>query len=97
RASKSYPAVLDQNRFLWTHLWAAVIAAAFSRIPGPIVVLSEPPFRYVPFAVAGFARRIVSRIVLTLSRSFLASNEAFPIGTCTMPAFSTRNSTLPAF
>src|SRR5438477_1460103 len=34
------------------------MAAASSRIPGPIVVLIETPFRYVPFAVAGFAHRV---------------------------------------
>src|SRR5437879_3670950 len=40
---------------------------------------------------------MVSRMALTLSCSRLASNDALPTGTWTMPAFSARNSTLPAF
>src|SRR5258708_1901725 len=62
-----------------------------------MVLLKETPFRYTPFAVAGLARMMVSRMALTLSCSFFASKLALPTGTCTIPAFSTRYSTLPSF
>src|ERR1700737_1888304 len=79
------------------YLYAFVMAAVSSLMPGPIVVLSETPFRYTPLAAAGLALMMTSSSALTLSCSFFASNEALPMGACTMPAFSTRNSTLPAF
>ena len=66
-------------------------------MPGPIVVLTVTFFTYTPFAVCGFALKMISMIAVKLAVSFSGSNEALPNGTWTMPAFSTRNSTLPAF
>src|SRR2546425_6506546 len=68
------------------YLWAAVMAAASSLIPGPIVVLRVTPFRYTPFAVAGLARMMVSRIVFTLSWRRLGPKEALSTSTGTTPA-----------
>ena len=48
-------------------------------------------------AAAGFARRRPARTACAFSRSLSAPKLRLPIGTWTMPAFSTRNSTLPAF
>src|SRR5215510_13291331 len=71
-------------------------AWASTGTPGPIVVDKVSDLRYVPFAAAGFARTIASMSAIPLAASCAAPNECLPIGVCTLPALSTRNSTLPA-
>ena len=66
-------------------------------MPGPMVVLTVTFLRYTPLAVWGFALKMTSMMASKFSLSFSAGKEALPKGTCTIPAFSTRNSTLPAF
>ena len=50
----------------------------------------------MPFADAGFARRIASISAAALSTSFWASNDFLPTTAWMMPVLSTRYSTLPA-
>ena len=66
-------------------------------MPGPMVVLAVSFLRWIPFAVWGFALKMISMMALKFTLSLSASKEALPKGTWSMPAFSTRNSTLPAF
>src|SRR5262245_48216251 len=72
-------------------------ASASTGTPGPIVVETVSERRYVPLAAAGFARTIASISAIPLAWSCSTLNECLPIGVCTLPALSTRNSTLPAF
>ncbi len=65
-------------------------------IPGPIVEVTATFFMYVPFAAAGLAFTIVSKIVVKFSTNLLSSKDTLPIGTWMLPALSTRYSTLPA-
>ena len=62
-----------------------------------MLVLTVMLLTYVPLADAGLARTRLSRSDLVLSSSRLPSNDALPTGTCTLPALSTRYSTLPPF
>src|SRR6266436_3296811 len=63
--------------------------------PGPIVELMEIFFRYVPLAPAGLALTTESMRARTLAAMAFSSKLALPTPACTMPAFSTRNSTAP--
>src|SRR6266540_890380 len=79
------------------YAWCAASSATSTLMPGPMVVLTVTFFTYRPFAVCGFALKMISMMTLKLALSLSGSNDAFPNGTWTIPAFSTRNSTLPAF
>src|SRR5216684_3799569 len=75
---------------------AASTAAASIWIPGPIVELSVILLMNLPFAAAGLALRIAESSAWALAARLSASKLILPMGECTMPALSTRNSTLPA-
>src|SRR5215469_7970831 len=64
--------------------------------PGPIVDDIVTVLRYLPLAAAGRALTMLSIRAWAFATSRSAANEILPIGACTMPALSTRNSTLPA-
>src|SRR5262249_12087495 len=66
-------------------------------MPGPIVDDTVMDRRYCPFEAAGFARTIASSRAVALATSCSLENDFLPTGTWTLPALSTRNSTLPAF
>src|SRR5271166_618552 len=76
---------------------ARISASARSTvIPGPIVEVSVIRFTYLPLAAAGFALITAAITAWAFSASLGASKLILPIGQCTIPALSTRNSTLPA-
>jgi hypothetical protein len=60
-----------------------------------MVELTVRLLRYFPLAAAGFAFITLSKRACALARRFSAENDTLPIGACTMPVLSTRNSTLP--
>src|SRR5690348_18294412 len=63
---------------------------------GPIVEVSVIFLTYLPFAAAGFALTTALISACAFSASFAPSKLILPMGQCTIPALSTRNSTLPA-
>ena len=65
--------------------------------PGPIVLDTETFLTYTPFAAGGLARTIWSMNAVKFVSSASMPNDTLPIGACTLPALSTRNSILPAF
>src|SRR5713226_5105387 len=65
-------------------------------MPGPMVEDSVTERRYCPLAAAGLARTMASRRARAFATRCGSANDFFPTGTCTLPALSTRNSTLPA-
>ena len=64
--------------------------------PGPIVLETVTLFKYVPLAADGLDRTICSMKASRFSSSCSSENDAFPMGACTFPVLSTRNSILPA-
>src|SRR5262245_55557503 len=66
-------------------------------MPGLIVDETVMDRRYWPLAAAGLARTMASSRASALAEICSFEKERFPTGTCTLPALSTRNSTLPAF
>src|SRR5262249_59011181 len=63
--------------------------------PGPMVEDTATRLMKVPLAPAGFAFCTASANALMFWMSLSAENEALPTPACTMPAFSTPNSTEP--
>ena len=63
--------------------------------PGPMVEEMATRLMKVPLAPAGLAFCTASAKALMFCTSLSAENEALPTPACTMPAFSTRNSTEP--
>ena len=63
--------------------------------PGPMVEEIATRLMKVPLAPAGFAFCTASAKALMFCTSLSAGNDALPTPACTMPAFSTRNSTEP--
>src|SRR6185503_2871604 len=63
---------------------------------GPMVDDTVTVRRYWPLDADGLARMMASSKASALADSCVWLNERFPTGTCTLPALSTRNSTLPA-
>ena len=61
-----------------------------------MVVERATLLKYLPLAVEGLRRCRVSSSEVRFSRSLSAPNESLPIGACTMPVFSVRNSIRPA-
>ena len=68
-----------------------------SLTPGPIVEEIAARCRYVPFAPAGLAFVTASTKARIFCESWDSPNETLPTEPCTIPAFSTRNSTEPPF
>src|SRR4029453_17654819 len=64
--------------------------------PGPIVEDIVTLRRNLPLAADGLALTTLSTSACALSIRLCAGNEILPIGACTIPVLSTRNSTLPA-
>src|SRR6266567_3372906 len=86
-------------RWLGLLNYAAAIASASARsmvMPGPMVEVSVIFLTYLPLAAAGLAFTTASITAWAFSASFALSNWILPMGQWTMPALSTRNSTLPA-
>src|SRR5690606_36567755 len=67
-----------------------------TRTPGPIVDEMTTLLMYTPFAAAGLARLRVSISAIRFSSSLFDSKDTLPIGACTIPALSRRNSIFPA-
>src|SRR2546430_891757 len=65
-------------------------------MPGPIVVDRVSERRYTPFDAAGLALIIASSRAMALATRLSCGKDFRPTCTCTLPALSTRNSTLPA-
>ena len=65
------------------------------RIPGPMVDEIDTFLKYRPLADDGFRRSSSSIAAERLTTNAEASKLAFPMGRCTLPYRSVRNSTLP--
>src|SRR5262249_34864128 len=66
------------------------------RPPRPLLDHRLTPFRYLPFAAAGFALTMLSTRACALAIRLVAGNDDLPTGAWMIPVLSTRNSTLPA-
>jgi len=64
-------------------------------MPGPIVEVTCADLTYLPLAAAGLARSTASMNARVLASSCSTLNDFLPTRPWMIPAFSTRNSTLP--